>query len=114
MKLLILALALFVPPMLLFWRASRLTWPVRYLLAVIPAAYTGIGWQLGSWGYTYANCQGGAKNLQDCLAGGADVIAWVGHGLFLVIPFLFFGVPLSLWCLIDTAAKHIGHFRSAC
>lgn len=43
MKLLILALALFVPPILLFWRASRFSWPVRYLFAVIPAAYSGIG-----------------------------------------------------------------------
>ncbi|MFV3335470.1 hypothetical protein ACNFIA_31495 [Pseudomonas sp. NY15437] len=111
MKLLILALALFVPPALLFWRSSQLAWPVRYLLAVLPAAYTGIGWQLGSWGYAYASCQGGAKNLHGCLAGGADVTAWVGHGLFLMIPFLFIGAPLSLWFLIDTAAKHIGQSR---
>lgn len=114
MKLLILALALFVPPMLLLWRASRATWPVHYLLAVIPAAYTGIGWRLGSWGYTYANCQGGAKNLHHCLADGADITAWVGYGLFLMIPFLFLGAPLSLWFLIDTAARHVGRSRSAC
>lgn len=113
MTLLILALALFVPPMLLFRQASRLTWPVRYLFAVVPAAYTGVGWQLGSWGYAHANCQGGAKYLHDCLAAGADITAWVGHRLFLMIPFLFIGAPLSLWFLIDTAAKHIGQFRSA-
>ncbi|QJP07770.1 hypothetical protein [Pseudomonas multiresinivorans] len=112
MKLLILALALFVPPILLFWRASSFIWPVRYLLAVIPAAYTCIGWQLGSWGYTHFNCLGGTKNLHDCLAGGADLTAWVGYGLFLMLPFLFIGAPLSLWCLIDTAAKHIGQSRT--
>ncbi|OBY91700.1 hypothetical protein A6723_018205 [Pseudomonas sp. AU11447] len=96
----------------MFWRASRFSWLARYLLAVIPAAYSGIGWQLGSWGYGYANCQGGAKNLQDCLAGSADITAWVGYGLFLMIPFLFLGAPLSLWFLIDTAAKHIGQSRT--
>ncbi|MDF3868659.1 hypothetical protein P3W53_29685 [Pseudomonas denitrificans (nom. rej.)] len=113
MQLLILTLALFVPPILLFWRASRFTWPVRYMLAAMPAAYSCIGWQLGSWGYSYASCQGGAKNLRDCLASGTDITAWVGYGLFLMIPFLFLGAPLSLWFLIDTAAKHIGHCRSA-
>jgi len=112
MKLLILALALLLPPMLLFWRASCFSWPVRYLFAVIPAAYTGIGWQLGSWGYAYANCQGGAKSLQHCLAGSSDLTTWVGYGLFLMIPFMFLGAPLSLWFLIDTAAKHIGESRS--
>ncbi|MDH1009608.1 hypothetical protein N5J43_18285 [Pseudomonas nicosulfuronedens] len=112
MTLLILALALFVPPLLLFWRAPSFTWPMRYLLAVIPAACTGIGWQLGFWGYTYTNCQGGAKNLHDCLAGGVDITAWVGYGLLLMIPFLFLGVPLSLWFLLDTAAKHLGQSRS--
>ncbi|WP_207888355.1 hypothetical protein [Pseudomonas sp. 30_B] len=112
MSLPILALALFVPPAVLFWRALQLAWLVRYLLAVIPAAYTGIGWLLGSWGYAFANCQDGAKYLHDCLAGGVDVTAWVGHGLFLMIPFLFIGAPLSLWFLIDTAAKHIGQSRA--
>lgn len=50
--------------------------------------------------------------MHDCLAGGADITAWVGYGLFLMIPFLFLGVPLSLWFLLDTTVKHLGRPRS--
>ena len=106
--LLLLAAALFISPAILMRCAERLRWRTRYLLALLPVAYTGIGWCLGTWGYGYFGCQGGVKNLHGCLAAAVDVTALVGHGFFLMIPGLFIAAPLSAWFLLDTALKQIG------
>ncbi|MDH1264733.1 hypothetical protein [Pseudomonas sp. GD03944] len=106
-----LGLGLFAAPAFLVWRGQQMGWWGRYLLALVPVVYTGAGWWLGIVAYDYFGCQGGAKNVHACLAGGAEVIALVGHGLFLSIPFMFVAVPLSLWFLLDTTMKHIGQWN---
>jgi hypothetical protein len=61
----------------------------------LPAAYTGLGWGLGILAY-------------DFFMGGMDFTPLVGHGDFLMIPFVFIAAPLSLWLLLNTGAKQIG------
>ena len=49
--LLVLLAAVLIYPAYLLWRqADRFTWRARYLLAALPAAYTGLGWQVAAHG----------------------------------------------------------------
>ena len=105
---LLAAAALFAPPMLLSRYESRMAWRSRYLLSVLPAAYTLTGWKLGVIAYDFFGCQGGSKNIHACLAGGTDFTPLVEHGLFLMIPCIFIATPLSLWLLLNTVAKQVG------
>lgn len=111
MLLAVLALALLVPPIVLFKTAGRLSWLMRYVLSALPLAYTGLGWQFGRLAHTFMNCAGNAKDIHDCVRWGIDFTAMVGHASFLMIPCLLIALPLSLWLLLDTAAKHIGARR---
>lgn len=104
----LLAAALFVPPMLLSRYETRMAWRSRYLLSIIPSAYTWAGWKLGVVAYDFFGCQGGMKNIHACLAGGTDFTSLVGHGFFLMIPCIFIATPLSLWLLLNTVAKQMG------
>lgn len=104
----LLAVVLLAPPLILFRREEVLRWRTRYLLSVLPVAYTGLGWRLGILAYDFFGCQGGTKNVHACLMGGMDFTPLVGHGGFLMIPFVFIAVPLSLWLLLNTGAKQIG------
>lgn len=110
--LLVLLAAVLIYPAYLLWRqADRFSWRARYLLAALPAAYTGLGWQVAALSYEWMGCQGNMKGLYACTLGGADVTPLVGYGFFLTIPFFFVALPLSLWLLLDTAAKQIGEWR---
>jgi hypothetical protein len=109
--LVLLAVVLIYPAYLLRRQAYRFTWRARYLLAALPAAYTGLGWQVAALSYEWVGCQGNMKGLYACTLGGADVTPLVGYGFFLTIPFFFVALPLSLWLLLDTAAKQIGEWR---
>lgn len=104
----LLAAALFVPPILLWRYETRMAWRTRYLLSALPAAYTGAGWKLGVIAYDFFGCQGGMKNIHECLAGGIDFTPLVGYGIFLMIPCTFIATPLSLWLLLNTVAKQMG------
>jgi hypothetical protein len=76
---------LILPSVLLFSRSLMFAWPSS--LPAFGAArclYEG-GWQLGMLAVTQLDCLGG-KNLHSCAAGGTDMTALVGHGLFLMIP----------------------------
>lgn len=106
--LLILAVALFAPPIVLSKRADHLPWAVRYCLSIFPFGYTFIGWQIGALGYHYFACQGNPKEFYDCIGWGIDFTPLVGHGLFLMIPCVFLALPVSLWLLMTTVAKQIG------
>lgn len=106
--LLMLAAALFAPPILLSKREETLSWGMRYLLSLIPIGYTFIGWKLGAYGYGYFACQGNPKGFHDCIGWGIDLTPLVGHGLFLMIPCVFFALPISLWLSLNTAAKQLG------
>ena len=104
----LLAITLFCPPYLLLKMEDSFKWGTRYLLSALPAAYTGLGWQLTTFAYRAANCQGGVKNIHGCFIGNVDITTLVGYGYFLMIPFFFFALPLSLWFLLDTSAKQLG------
>lgn len=106
--LLILAVALFAPPIILSNRAEHLPWAVRYCLSFFPFGYTFIGWQIGALGYDYFACQGNPKGFYDCIGWGIDFTPLVGHGLFLMIPCVFLALPVSLWFLLNTLAKQVG------
>ncbi|WP_044873494.1 hypothetical protein [Pseudomonas sp. LFM046] len=108
LMMLLLISALVACPIFLIWRENQLRWWARYVLSLMPVAYTWIGWRLGVLAYDHFGCQGGAKNVHACYANGIDVTALVGHGMFLMIPFIFFAAPMSLWFLLNTGAKHIG------
>ena len=104
----LLAIAVFGPPWLLRRKSQKLRWRTRYLLALIPAVYTGLGWQFASLTYKSFGCLGGMKNLHDCFVGEIDITALMGYGFFLMIPFTFVAGPLSLWLLLSTVAEQIG------
>lgn len=103
--LLILAVALFAPPILLSKREEKLSWGMRHLLSIIPFGYTLIGWKLGAFGYDYFGCQGNPKSFHDCIGWGIDLTSLIGYGLFLMLPCVFFALPISLWLSLNTAAK---------
>jgi hypothetical protein len=107
-SLLILAAALFAPPIILSKRANRFSWPVRYFLSVLPVCYTFLGWQVGAFGYEFFSCQGNVKGFQGCVGWGIDFTSLIGHGLFLMIPCVFVALPISVLLTIDTASKQIG------
>jgi hypothetical protein len=44
--------------------------------------------------------------------GATDVTALVGYGLFLMIPFVFVALPLTLWLLLNTTLEQIGDWHS--
>lgn len=81
---------------------------MRYVLSILPAAYSGIGWLLAKIGYGYFACEGGLKNIHACMALGHDVTFLIGYGFFLMLVFTFIAGPLSLWMLLNTVAKQIG------
>ena len=85
----LLAITLFCPPYLLLKMEDNFKWGTRYLLSALPAAYTGLGWQLATFAYRAANCQGGVKNINGCFIGNVDITTLVGYGYFLMIPFFF-------------------------
>lgn len=107
----LLVLVMILPPVLLSSRRLTLAWPLRYLLSALPAAYTWIGSQIGMLAATRFDCLGGMKNLHGCSAGGTDMTALIGHGLFLMIPGVFVAAPLSMFLLLDTLCRHIGERR---
>jgi hypothetical protein len=109
--LLVLATALFTPPILLSKRGDRFTWPVRYFLSVFPVSYTFIGWQMAALGYGYFSCQGNPKWFHDCIGWGIDFTPLIEHGLFLMIPCVFLALPLTLILLLTTAVKQIAYWR---
>lgn len=109
----LLATALFAPPLLLSKREARMSWIGRYFLSAIPLAFTGTGWTLGTFAYDLFGCQGGLKHLHDCLVGGFDLAPLVGYGFFLGIVCPVLGAPISLWLLLNTAAKQIGSWHLA-
>ncbi|BCB26268.1 hypothetical protein SKTS_11540 [Sulfurimicrobium lacus] len=104
----LLAMVVFAPIWILRQKSLSIQWPIRYLLAILPAMYTGLGWQFAVFAYTPLGCQGGMKNLHSCWVGGVDITPLVDHGFFLMIPFFFFAGPLSLWLLLNNAAEQIG------
>lgn len=108
----LLVTLLFAPPWLLWRRAERLGWLSRYMLALLPVGVTWLGWQWGIWAFEHFDCQGNAKGLHDCLSNGQDMTAWVGRALFLSVPMMFIGLPLSGWFLIDTLIRHLGHLSN--
>lgn len=103
----VLGLALLGPPMVLAKYGPKLGWPLHYALALLPAAYTWGGWNLGIWAYEYFGCQGGTKSLANCTAHGSDMTWFVGYCIFLMIPSIFVAGPLTLWLLLRTGSKHI-------
>lgn len=106
-----LAAAVLLPPLVLWRKAKRMKWTARYILSALPAVYTWAGWKLGAFGYVQLGCQGGAKNVHTCIASGLDLTPLVGHGLFMMIPFVFVAAPLSAWFLLDTALKQVGDWN---
>lgn len=104
----LLAVAVFYPTYLLHKKEEKLKWRTRYFLSTLPALYTGLGWQIASVGYNAVNCQGGVKNIHGCVLGGFDVTLVVGYGFFLMIPFCFLALPLSLWLVLNTTTKQLG------
>jgi cytochrome bd-type quinol oxidase subunit 1 len=105
--LLLLALALFLPPILLSLRQEKMRWLTRYILSIAPLAYTWLGWQLAKVGYDFFACQGSLKSIQECARWGMDFTPLVDHGFFLMISCVFFALPVSLWFLLNTAVKHL-------
>jgi hypothetical protein len=107
----LLAVALIAPPVYISKSGGRLSWSMRYLLAIIPLAYTALGWQLGEIGYSHLSCHGDSKNIHDCIRWGMDFTSAVNHGVFLMIPCVFIALPLSASLLVSTVSKQIGTRR---
>ena len=106
--LLLLAFALFLPPLLLTLRQEKMGWLARYAFSIVPLTYTWLGWQLAKVGYEFFACQGNLKSIQECVRWGVDFTPLVDHGFFLMIPCVFVALPVSLWFLLNTAVKHLG------
>ncbi|MBI4987633.1 MAG: hypothetical protein HZC23_02335 [Rhodocyclales bacterium] len=104
----LLAFVLCVPPLLLSRREGQMAWATRYFLSILPVAYTWLGWQFGSAGLDFFTCRGNFKGIHDCFLWGADFTPLVDHGLFLMIPCVFVALPMSLWLLLNTAARQMG------
>ncbi|MGX8883187.1 hypothetical protein ACWWD9_08230 [Methylovorus sp. SPW-M1] len=103
----LLAAILFSPPYLLHKKGDKLKWKTRYFLSILPALYTGMGWEIARVGENVVNCQGGIKNLHGCVLGGFDITPLIGYGFFLLIPFFYLALPLSLWLFLKTMAKQL-------
>ena len=82
-------------------------WLARYIFSIVPLVYTWLGWQLAKVGYEFFACQGNLKSIQECVRWGVDFTPLIGHGFFLMIPCVFFALPVSLWFLLNTAVKHL-------
>ena len=111
LSLLLLLSVLVGPPIFLHRSEQTYGWPVRYVLSIFPAAYSGIGWILAKIGYGYFACEGGLKNIHACRAVGHDVTFVIEHGFFLMLVFTVVAGPLSLWMLLNTTAKQIGDWH---
>jgi hypothetical protein len=79
----------------------------QYLLAMLPAIVTVGGWQLAVWAYKYFGCQGSLKNLQSCFVGDADLLPFLGLGLFWCWLLMWLAVPGSFWLLIEVYGRQI-------
>lgn len=110
-----LVAALFVPAIILNTRERFLSWFARYVLSIIPFAYTFLGWQLIRWAYEhgYFNCSGSYKMLHDCIRWDIDFTVMTTYGFFLMLACILVATPVSLWLLLDTTLKHIRsrHFK---
>ena len=104
-----LALAIIGPLFMLL--GENVQWGRRYILACIPAAYTGLGWLITSFASDFAHCKGGLKDIHGCLIGSVDISPLINHGFFLALVF-FYALPISLWLLINTALKQLGILQS--
>lgn len=72
-----------------------------------------MGWQLGKHAFDFFNCQGGPKNLHSCMLGDVDLTHFAGFvSFFPMIAFFYVALPLSLWLLLNTAAKQIGEWHA--
>lgn len=91
----------------------QMSWPRRYLVALLPAAATVGGWQVAQWAFEYFGCQGDIKHMRPCLVGPVDLLPLMGLGLFWLPIASLLTVPISIWMLIMTAAKHIGSHNGA-
>ena len=101
-----LVMAVFGPVIVLSWK-ENIKWRNRYILAAVPAAYTGFGWWLTSFVSDIVKCQGGLKDIHGCWLGSVDVTPLINYGFFLMLVFLY-ALPLSLWLLLNTLLKQAG------
>ena len=90
-----------------------MSWPRKYFVALLPAALTVGGWQVASLAFNFFGCQGNIKSLQPCFAGPVDLVPFMGFGLFWLQLASFLTVPVSIWMLISTGAKHVGSHDGA-
>jgi len=80
-------------------------WLRKYIVALLPAIITMVGWQSAIWAYAYFGCQGNLKHLQPCFAGSVNIVPFLGFGLFWCQLLMFVALPLSFWLVIKVVAK---------
>jgi hypothetical protein len=91
----------------------QMSWPRKYFLALLPAAITVGGWQAALFAWDFFGCQGNLKNMQPCFAGSISLLPFMGLGLFWLQLASYVTVPVSIWMLISTGAKHFGSHNGA-
>lgn len=101
---------LFVPLWVLSKYELRLSWWMRYVIASLPAGYTGLGWQLAGLTADILHCPPQTKDYAACYWGQIDLSGWINYGIFLMIPLLV-AIPITLWLLLDTALKQMGSWH---
>lgn len=81
-------------------------WPLKYLVALLPAAICLGGWQGAIWAFDFFECEGDIKHMHPCLVGTVNLLPLLGIGLFWLPILSVITVPVSVWMLITTGVKH--------
>ena len=93
--------------------SHQMSWPRKYLLALLPAAITVGLWQLAWLAFNVFGCHGDIKHMQHCLAGPINLLPFMGFGLFWMQLASLITVPVSALMLLFVGARHIGFHNGA-
>ena len=70
-------------------------WSRRYLFALLPGVITVGWWQTAVWVFSYFDCKGSMKSLQNCYVGQFDLVPFLEIGFFWMQLFSMVTIPLS-------------------
>ena len=94
-------------------RCYHMSYPRKYLLALLPAAITVGLWQLAWLAFNVFGCDGDIKHMQYCFAGPINLLPFMGFGLFWMQLASLITVPVSALMPLFVGSRHIGFHNGA-
>ena len=84
-----------------------MSWPHKYILALLPAAITVGLWQLAWLAFNAFDCHGDIKHMQHCYAGPLNLLPFIEFGLFWMPLASLITGPASALMLLVVGARHL-------